>query len=189
VALKLIDPPTTEPVTLAEAKAQCRVDIADDDTLITGLISAARTTVEDMAHRALVSQCWRLSLGRWPAVDYISLPLPPLQEVDSIIYTDQDGNETTWAAANYIVDDISEPGRIVLAHGANWPGATLAPANAIEIDFVAGYGSASDVPAVWKQAILLLIGHWYENREAALVGPIAREIPMGVKSLVWLNRG
>ena len=190
MALKLVSGPTEEPVSLDEAKIQCRVDISDDNALITSLITEARQMVEEMARRALITQTWRLSLDRWPACDYISLPLPPLQSVESLVYLDQEGNETTWDSSNYIADLDSEPGRLVLGYNKVWPSTTLYPVNPIQITFKAGYGDdAANVPELWKRAIKLMVGHWYENREAAISGTILRDIPLGVQSLIWLDRG
>lgn len=190
-ALKLVTPPAIEPVSLEEAKAHIRQDSPADDAYITGLITEARETIENLARRALISQTWRLSLDRWPAVDYISLPRPPLASVTSLIYLDQAGDDTTWASSNYIVDSDSEPGRLVLAYNVSWPSTpTLYPVNPIQITYVAGYGDeAADVPAMWKKAILMLLGHWYENRETAMAGSPVKDIPVGVQDLIWLDRG
>lgn len=182
--------PATEPVTTSEAKAHVRVDISDDDALIGTLITSAREYVEETARRSLVTQTWKLYLDRWPGVDYITLPRPPLQSVTSVKYTDKDGVQTTWANSNYLVDSDSEPGRIVLAYDVSWPDTVeLRPMNPIEVVFVAGYGAAAAAPQRWKQAILLLAGHWYENREATVDGAIQRPIPFAVESLINLDRG
>ncbi|MDR1943975.1 MAG: head-tail connector protein [Synergistaceae bacterium] len=48
-----------------------------------------------------------------------------------------------------------------------------------------------EAPAVkqtWKQAMFLLIGHWYEHRESVNMGNITTEIPMGVDMLLWQDR-
>lgn len=191
MALRQVTAPASEPVTLDEAKLQIRQDDSADDAFIQLLISEARRTVEDMARRALMTQTWRLSLDGWPRKDYISLPRPPLQSVTGVVYKDSAGGATTWDTANYIVDTEHEPGRIYLAYGASWPSVTLYPANPIQITYKAGYGDAAgSVPETWRRAILLLIGHWYENRENVVTGgAIPKEIPLGVKNLVWLNRG
>ena len=61
-----ISAPAAEPVTLAEAKAHLRVVDAVEDTLISGLIKAAREEVEAATGLALISQNWRLYLDCWP---------------------------------------------------------------------------------------------------------------------------
>ena len=50
---KLIVAPVEEPVTLAEAQAQCRTDDPSDDDLIRGLISAAREQAEHEISRPM----------------------------------------------------------------------------------------------------------------------------------------
>jgi len=85
------------------------------------------------------------------------------------------------------VDSVSQPGRLVLKSGQSWPSATLRPANAIVIRFVAGWASLGELPLRIKQAMLLLIGHWYENREATITGTISREIEFAVSSLLGID--
>jgi len=181
--------PTAEPVTLTEAKTHLRVDVTDDDVLITSLIASARQYVEQIARRALVTQTWRLSIQEFPASGVIILPKPPLQSVTSITYTDITGTTSTVDSNTYTVDTDSEPGRVVLKYGESWPSASLANTNPVQVTFVAGYGAPSAVPEYWKQAILLLVGHWYENREGvAVTGAIPKEMPMAVRSLIQMNR-
>ena len=56
-------PPAGEPLTLAEAKPHLRVDLNDDDALITALISAAREQVEFLTGQRLITQTWELELA------------------------------------------------------------------------------------------------------------------------------
>jgi len=190
VSLKLITAPAVEPVSLAEAKLQCRVDIGDDDALITGLIKAARESAETITRRALITQTWELVLDEFPEGDEIIVPLPPLVSITSIKYKDGDGVESTFAAANYIVNTDAEPGKVVLADGASWPSTSLYPTAAIRVRFVAGYGAAgSSAPASILAAIKLMVGHWYENRENSLPGGAEVQLlPMGVDALLWPYR-
>lgn len=190
MALTLVTAPAVEPVSLAEAKLHLRVDISDDDNLITAVIQAAREAVEGISRRALIAQTWNLILDEFPDTDEIVIPLPPLQSVSSLIYKDQDGNESTFSSDDYIVNTDSEPGKVVLGYGKSWPSTTLYPTAAIIVQFKAGFGDAStDVPEKYRQAMLLLTGHWYENREAiATTGAVPKEVPFGVEALLWLDR-
>lgn len=157
--------PASEPVTLAEAKAWLRLEIPDDDDLVAALITAAREYAETVTGRALVSQTWRLTLDAFPADGGgIILPLPPLQSVSSVVYVDGNGDSQTLATTEYAVDTQRQPGWIVPAYGKIWP-VTRGQANAVQITFVAGYGTASAVPVAIKTAIKLLLANWYENRE------------------------
>lgn len=188
MALKLKTAPAVEPVTLTEAKAHLRVDGTDEDTFITSLIVAAREYCEKYSNRACITQTWYLWLDSFPCSDSISLPLPPLQSVASIKYYDTDNAESTISNGDYFVDPVSEPGRISLAYGKRWPGIVLRPVNGVCIEFVCGYGLAVAVPQGIKQAILLLVGHWYGNREAAGAGSVSKEIEFAVSSLLGVDR-
>ncbi|MEQ1405644.1 head-tail connector protein [Neorhizobium sp. Rsf11] len=48
----------------------------------------------------------------------------------------------------------------------------------------AGDPAVSTVPAALKEAVLQLAAHWFENREATLVGVTAQELPFGVLEIV-----
>ena len=191
MSLKLIEPPASEPITKEEAKLHCRVGTDDDDALIEALIIAAREYCEGFQRRAYITQAWELWLDAFPGKRYIELPRPPLQSVDSIIYYASEDDEGT-EFEDYFEDTKSEPGRIVLSEGVSWPSLTLRPANGVCITFTAGYESgeydeAENVPQKVKQAILLLVGHWYENRESVTPTEL-KDIPRGVDALLWMER-
>ena len=190
MALKLITAPATEPVSTSEAKSHLRVDTTADDTLIGTLITAARQHVENHLRRALITQTWELVMDAFPAGDVIRLPRPPLVSVTSIKYTDVAGSESTFSSAAYVVDTDSTKGRVVLKSGESWPSDTLAAANGVRVRYVAGYGSAAAVPNPIRQAILLLIGTLYENRESVLVaqGVTVAQLPFGVEALLMPYR-
>jgi len=172
MSLRLVTAPASEPIDLEfDAKPHLRVDFADDDFYISGLITAAREHVEKTElSSALITQTWELVLDAWPGVE-LRLPKPPLQSVTSIKYTDIDGNESTLAAATYLVDGDSWPGRLVLRDGQSWPSVTLREIGGVVIRFVAGYGDADDVPTPIRQAMQLILSDWYENRENTLIMP------------------
>jgi uncharacterized phiE125 gp8 family phage protein len=186
MAITLITAPEEEPVSLTEAKAHLRVDITDDDKLITNLIVAAREYVETYTRRALVTQTWELCLDAFPSEDYIELPLPPLESVTSVKYTDHEGTETTFS--DYEVDVDSLVGRVVLSYGESWPVVTLKASNAIKVLYVTGYGDAEDVPQAIKQVVLFLVAHWYETREPVVVGTIAARIPITAEAILSNHR-
>jgi uncharacterized phiE125 gp8 family phage protein len=190
MTLKLITAPATEPVTASEAKSHLRVDTTADDTLIGTLITAARQHVENHLRRALITQTWELVMDAFPAGDVIRLPRPPLVSVTSIKYTDVAGSESTFSSAAYVVDTDSTKGRVVLKSGESWPSDTLAAANGVRVRYVAGYGSAAAVPNPIRQAVLLLIGTLYENRESVLVaqGVTVAQLPFGVEALLMPYR-
>lgn len=176
MALTLIAAPTIEPITLAEAKLHCRVDSAADDTLITGLIVAARQQAEERTGRALITQQWRYDLAAFP-IDHVELPNPPLQSVQGITYLDAAGNRQTLAGTEYDVIAAESVGVALPAYGKAWPACRAHPGS-VQISFTAGYGlSAGNVPQAIRQWILLAIGTWYAQREAVITGTIVSELP------------
>jgi len=184
--LKIKTAPTVEPLSLMEAQEHLRLDVDDDAGLVTRLIKTAREFCESYQNRAFLTQTWYLWLDEWP--DYFEIPLPPLISVTAVTYYNTSNVMATVSAADYYVDSNSEPGEIHLAYGKYWPTTTLREKNGICVEFVCGYGATpSTVPQVVIQAMLLLIGHWYENREALSEKPLS-SIPMAVDSLLWQNR-
>ena len=181
-------PPAVEPVTVAEAKAHLRVDISDDDTYIGTLITAAREWCEQYLDRTLVNTQWVMRFDSFPYE--IELPRPPIASSGtttavSLTYTLGDDSTATLSTATYRVDRNSTPGVVRQLRAGSWPG-NLDDYNAVSVTWWAGYGSAgSSVPATIRHAILLLVGHWYESRQAAVgTGAVPQDVPYGVKSLL-----
>lgn len=189
MALFLFAATSGQVVTTAEAKLHCRIDASDDDTLIDTLIDAATQLVETVTHRALLSQTWDLKLEAFPCDgDELWLPKPPVSAVSSITYLDTAGASQTWATTEYLTDlptgAWARKARITPAYGVVYPSTYPVP-NAVTVRFVCGYGAAAAVPAPLKAAIKLLVGHWYQNREAVNVGNITSELPLTVPALLW----
>lgn len=196
MATILVAAPTQEPVSLVEAKAHCNVDINDDDGLIAGYILTARQHLEVHTRRAFATQTWDLTIDDgWPVMrvngcwrNRIVLPRPPVQSVTSISYIDGDGATQVLASDQYKLAK-ADTGEwfIEPAYGVTWPTVRREMA-AITVRFVAGYGSGTGLepfPEPLRQAMLLLTGHYYESREAVIVGIAAAELPLGVASLVF----
>ena len=130
--------PKSEPVTLAQTKDHLRVDITDDDDLISALIQGARRKIELDQHRQHMTATWTGYLDSFPAGTEIELPYPPLQSVTSVKYLDADGTSQTFSSGDYSVDTTREPGRVILGYNKSWPTAQ-AIQKAGTIIFVAGY--------------------------------------------------
>jgi uncharacterized phiE125 gp8 family phage protein len=196
---KLQTAPTEEPLLLTEAKKQCNIDHDADDDLITSLIVTARQDIENVTSRALITQTWDMYLPCFPSCGEIRIPLGSLQSISVFEWTNTAGTTTQWTvsgtdlvydgATKAHIDTVSEPGLIVLADGQSWPTDTLKTVNPIHIRFVCGYGLAAAVPGPIKQAMLLLIGHGYSNRDAVMLGNTgaavdSKPLALGVESLL-----
>jgi len=171
---------TAEPVSLAEAKAH--LNIVDDDSqdaLISSYISAARAYVESESGFVFVRRQFVESLSWWPT--YLSLGRRPLISVDSIDYTDEAGAAQTVDPADYYTALATRRVTPVAA----WP--TLGNGGAISVRYTAGFDVAEQAEELdlARQAILLLVGHWYANRETVVVGSIAAtEIPFAARATI-----
>ena len=191
IGYRIITAVTEEPVTLDEAKKHLRIteDTLSvetlEDALILSLITAAREYCEGFTRRALAEQTFEAYLDRFPRGDRFELPRPPLQSVTSLTYRDSSGTETMMAEnTDYLVDLESDVGQIILPYGISWPSFTKYPVNPIKARYTAGYSATNEIPKSIKQAVLLLIGHWYANREAASAESVSREIEFSVKALL-----
>lgn len=181
----LVSGPSVEPISLAEAKLHLREDGGGQDDLIEDvLIPAARRWVEDYTWRALITQTWDFTFRRFPSGREIPVPLAPLQSVTSVTYFDTDNASQTVSSSDYIVDTSEEPGSIHLLETASWPSTYTRP-SAVTVRAVVGFGAAGTaVPETYLQAMRLLLGTWYENRESVLVGKVSRQLEDALKSLI-----
>ena len=178
----LLSGPAVEPLPLADAKAHLRLDTTDEDTVVGAMIGAARVAVETAIRQVLIAQQWRVSDTAWPADRRIALPVLPLISVDAVRALDAASNPTAVPATDYSV--ATDTGILTV----NADAAALAPtlsAGGYEIDFTAGFGAASsDVPPALRQAIAMLVTHWFEHRSAFTIGGGLTPTPEGVHALI-----
>jgi len=180
----LLSGPVLEPVTLAQAKQFIRVSDNAEDSFITTLITAARLHVEGTTGRALIAQSWRVICDAWPRDRLVSLPVSPMISLTAITAYDENGAPATLALAQFQPETSTSPARIFLPSPVS--GApVLREHSGIEIDYVAGYGSAaSDVPADLTQAVLSLVGYWFENRDAVVIAGSGSVVPSGFDKMI-----
>jgi uncharacterized phiE125 gp8 family phage protein len=177
----LLNGPALEPVTLAEAKAWLRVEHDDDDDAIGALIAGARLHVEARTRRALIAQSWRLVRDRWPANGRIALRPAPVTALDAVRVYDGEDVAHTLDLQGFVLDVAGS----ALAFPPFAPAAPGRSAAGIEIDLTAGYGDvADDVPQPLRQAILMLVAHWYENRGVTAASGAVALLPANVATLI-----
>jgi uncharacterized phiE125 gp8 family phage protein len=159
--------PSVEPITLADALVHLRADADSgaNDAYVTTLIAVARQACEERIERTLIQSAWTLTLDSFP--EAIQLARPPIIAVQSIQYLDAAGTQQTLNPADYLLDNVSQPGFVVPAYGKAWP-ETRDQINAVVVSYTAGYGAApADVPSPIRQWLLLAIGDMYANRNAS----------------------
>lgn len=185
----LVSAPSSAIMTLAEAKAQCRVDGSDDDNLINGLILAVTSYLDTKAGitgRAIAQQTWRQDYWGWPnsyqglyvpissnAYDYpwqqswspyagehgLRLPMEPVVSISSVKYYDVNNVLQTVSASFYSLY-TDELGPYCRMNPATFQWPSVYNRpDAVQVTFVAGDATVN--PAI-KQAALLLVQHWYQ---------------------------
>ncbi len=197
-----------EPVTLARAKSQLRVDITDDDVLIAYKLSAARRVCETYVKRAFLptvftafwdsfpfgggyyNRMLRQFYGAFPGASGATFPgfLPTNTGIIQLPRADL----RSVGSINYLdsngnpqtldpsnyVVETGAPGRIGPSVGKIWP-VTYPEIAAVNVVFTAGYSSVQAVPSCAGEAILLLLTHMYENR-----GEQSVEMPAAIAALL-----
>lgn len=170
--------PLAEAVSLAELKAHARIDTDVDDVLLASLILTARQLFERETQRNLVKHdvTWRLS--RFPSSGgELGLPRGPVETAPATLaYRDEDGAGQTLTLDTDYTLELLEPGRIVLAPDKTWPAVFPQPGS-VSLTWSAGYEDAATVPQLYKHALLMLVGGWYEVREEAAPGARIRAAP------------
>lgn len=184
--IDIVTPATTFPVSLATAKLWLRVDGTDQDTIITQLIKAADSAARKYMRRSTVNTTFKLTLDRFTeeekrfytppgqvqvfdapvteytgVEDYIMLPYEPLVSVTSITTYDDGNASAVFPTAKYEVNEANNA--ILLNEGSAWP-TDLRKKAAIEVVYVAGYGTADDVPEDIIQGQLAHIAEMYDCR-------------------------
>lgn len=165
--LELLTPPSGEPLSLADAKAFARIGSDHEDALITQLIAAARARIEAETGLALMSRSLRLTLTDWPIgvleQGGLRLPMRPAHSLVAVRLTDGETSE-----------DVTD--RFQLETGLNarlepipfggwvWPRSIN---ERIDVDWVAGFGDAADVPEDLVHAMKIILAHEFENRDAS----------------------
>lgn len=187
-----IDGNDTDIISLANVKAHCYVTTSDDDTLLTRLLAAARRHAEKVTWRAIIQATYTQYLDQFPyGEQIIELQKPPVRSVTSIKYYDPSGTLQTLSTDDYDTDLKSEPARIFIK--TDWPDVDDDRLNAVEITYTAGYDpDAGDdslsVPEDIQSAMVMLIKHWYNNRESVIVSEgrtvDAEQVPQTARMLL-----
>ena len=181
--VKLITPPTIEPVALNDVKLHLRIDVdaVDEDEYLEALITATRGHVEDVTGRKLLTQTWDYFLDEWPRANFIKLPFGNLQDglgvAPIVTWKDSAGTSTTLTVTtDYLVETNGEAlGRIVLPYSVTWPSGTLYPSNPITIRFVCGWTAAASIPFKIVAGVKMICSKMYEGRGEDILGQTVSE--------------
>ena len=163
MAVRIVSGPTVEPVTLAEAKAQCVVEHTADDAFLSALIQASRDHGEALTRRSWAPQVLAQIVPDFPTGG-VKLPFGPVTAVDHIKYMDTADVEHTLVSTEYTFDP--HPVIAAVYPKVSWP----TDATRVELQYQAGW-AAVDFPHALKQWLLVRVATLYAQREAIVVGP------------------
>jgi uncharacterized phiE125 gp8 family phage protein len=185
-SLELVTPAAALPLSTAEVKEHLAIDGTDRDDLILQMINAAVGYIDGLGvlGKSIITQTW----GQWTGVSPgdVILRMHPVQSLSAVKYFDTDGVFQTATVSDFDLQQAGEWALVKPHTDASWPSAQSREA-AIRIDFVAGYGLAVDVPDPIKQALMMLVAHWFENRESSSESRLV-ETPFGFNEIISTYR-
>ena len=159
-------PTATNVVSLIQAKAHLRVEHSDDESLIETLIGVAQNVVEGYTGRFLQQvegsfyfddfhEFMNLHAGP-------NLALRNSNSAEGVTYLDTAGRQTVVDLDKYVLEGKGYPARLrMLDTPSDVESDSL---NAVRVDVTVGHTQA-DRPDALVAAMLLIIGHLYENRQ------------------------
>lgn len=177
----VVTAPADDPVSLDQAKARLKIFHQDDDDEITSLITAARLQVEKDLNGACLGTTvidqWfdRLPNGR--GLELIRWPVTAITTVKTYATDDV---ESTLATGDYLTDTSSQLARVLLNDDASWP-TGLRTYRGVVVRYTCGFTS---IPEMYTLAMLFLVAHWYQQREAVLVGHSSDVVKLAYEALL-----
>lgn len=201
--LKLITPPTAQPLAVSDVRQHLKQDITDDDNLIALYLGAAVEFAQMQTQRQLVAARYQYVLDGFPGPSLMGVPIgqafgipahaiqiprTPLIQVVSIQYTAMDGSTQTMPTTDYTVDHSCDPPRITPVFGKIWP-IPLPQIGSVRVTFDAGYMAAFTADATantitvkgWRD---LVVGETVRlsNSGGALPAPLAAKTDYFIQS-------
>jgi uncharacterized phiE125 gp8 family phage protein len=169
-----------EPVSLAELKEHVGVLGDERDSIISAYARAARDYCERSTDHVLVR---RQITERRARFEDLFIYRRPFISADAVDYVDTDGVDQTFAG-DLLTDLYLWPVRI---RAEQWP--SVEADRGVSITYTAGYAEG-EVPETFVQAIKLLVGHWFANREAVAPPQVGapHEVPFTVDALLDRHR-
>jgi uncharacterized phiE125 gp8 family phage protein len=167
-----------------------RIATTSEDALLLEKLVVARKRIEARTLRSCFKRQFDLVFDSFPNdMSPIRLPRLPLVSIDSVTWFDWSGNAHVLSSSGYFMDDYSEPGRLCLRYGTNWPFWPLGarPQLAGIVRFTAGYSTTpeSGIPDPLVEAIRKLATELYENREAVAIGnSVIEALPFGYEDML-----
>ena len=185
--LKRVTPAAISPVSVDEVKVDQRIDHDEEDLQLQALIDAATAHAVGVVGKCLINEVWSISVRCVPRSGRVHLPKTPVQAIESVAYYDHDNQIQSLLIADFYLYGDEDWSYIEPISGV-WP-VLYERLDALTVTFKTGFGDTPEsVPANIRQAVRLMTGHWYANREAVVIGTITATLPMGVDLLLGMSR-
>jgi len=183
--LQMISSSTGDPIPLEDLKLHLRLEFGytDEDEYLMNLQRAAVAEVEDMTNYKIGKQVWKVTYDAWSSDAHMDIPIGPLTSMPSsgITYKLSTGNSTQFGSTIWNYSTQEHMPRVTLDYGESWPSDTLHPNDPISFEVKVG---TTSLPPRLKQAVMMLVSHWYENREPYIVGQTVMAVQDAVTKLV-----
>ena len=184
----LVSGPASQIFDLTDIKDHLRISSSDEDTYLTFLIKAATAYLDGYTGqlgRCLINQDWKLQFEDWPNSNgRLRLPFPDVSNV-VVKYFDTENAEQTVSETLYQIIEDHRSSILCFSDDFTEPSVFDDRQDAVQITLTAGYGADKTfVPEAIRHGMLLLIGHWFENREAVVVNARPEDMPLGFNALI-----
>lgn len=175
--VRIVEVAARQPVTVAEAKQHCRIDVSQDDALITGYIAATRELCERITGLALSRQIVADEWDTWPSSPFL-LRVQPVQEIVAIRYILENGTEQIVPSSIF---ELSQglPSSVALKSGESWPDAALRSQSGVLVEYVTGFGKELNFTA--SSGIFTAANHGLSDGQDVLVRSTGA-LPSGLSS-------
>ena len=170
-----------------DLQEHCGIALADSshDSFLDNLCLAAVDLFEQETNCHLLERTADYTVDAPPADgDPIYLPHWPVISIGDFQYVDSDGVTQTATSSDFIRSTTTRPASISLKDGKTWPVVPNQAATITIKDVKTGHATAAGVPMAVRQSILLLVAHYFENRETVIIGTNSSETPMATK-MIW----
>ena len=190
MALVNLTAPTSTPVSLAEAKEQCRVLDSTHDSLLTRLISEATSSIETLTGTRMASRSVRLDLDGFPS-GAIDLGIYPVNSITSVVYDDADNVETAMVLGTDYWESLGGMYPFI-SPVEYWPPTKSGKPASVRITMSVGYFDGSPVtslpPDDLKHAVLIRVKEYFDNAGESVTGQSVEQTVTSVKSLTDMYR-
>lgn len=177
MSLSLISPPLELPISLTKIKQHLRLETNEDDAFLLDLLEAATNCLENTIGQKLVTQVWRQYTELAPPCDVVRLEVYPVQNIDQVISYDLDGSPNIVNSSDYVLLKTDDRPFVRIR--------SLTNIAVLELDVRCGFGDEGmATPAALRQALVMLVAHWFEFRGATAATDQPISLPSGFQALI-----